>query len=100
MSLRVYPDRVVVAAEGMVICEHSRIIDRSHDQPGKTVYDWRHYLAVVQRKPGALRNGAPFKDCFTDPAEVVDGHFVLPQLPGAGTTPTEAAWQQYRQATG
>jgi hypothetical protein len=24
------------------------------------VYDWRHYLAVIQRKPGALRNGAPF----------------------------------------
>ena len=28
----------------------------------KTVYDWRHYLAVVQRKPGALRNGAPFAE--------------------------------------
>lgn len=40
------------------------------------------------------------KHAFTDPAEVVDGHFVLPQLPGAGTTPTEAAWQQYRQSTG
>ena len=62
VSLRVYPDRVAVAAEGMVICEHRRIIDRSHDQPGKTVYDWRHYLAVVQRKPGALRNGAPFAE--------------------------------------
>ena len=62
VSLRVYPNRVVVAAEGMVICEHRRIIDRSHDQPGKTVYDWRHYLAVVQRKPGALRNGAPFAE--------------------------------------
>ena len=62
VSLRVYPDRVVVAAEGLVICEHRRIIDRSHDQPGKTVYDWRHYLAVVQRKPGALRNGAPFAE--------------------------------------
>jgi transposase len=62
VSLRVYPDRVVVAAEGRVICEHHRIIDRSHDQPGKTVYDWRHYLAVVQRKPGALRNGAPFAE--------------------------------------
>jgi transposase len=62
VSLRVYPDRVVVAAEGMVLCEHRRIIDRSHDQPGKTVYDWRHYLAVVQRKPGALRNGAPFAE--------------------------------------
>jgi transposase len=62
VSLRVYPDRVVVAAEGRVLCEHRRIIDRSHDQPGKTVYDWRHYLAVVQRKPGALRNGAPFAE--------------------------------------
>ena len=62
VSLRVYPDRVVVAAEGLMICEHRRIIDRSHDRPGKTVYDWRHYLAVVQRKPGALRNGAPFAE--------------------------------------
>ena len=30
--------------------------------PGRTVYDWRHYLAVIQRKPGALRNGAPFTE--------------------------------------
>jgi transposase len=29
---------------------------------GRTVYDWRHYLAVIQRKPGALRNGAPFAE--------------------------------------
>lgn len=62
VSLRVYPDRFLVVAEGAVICEHRRIIDRSHDRPGRTVYDWRHYLAVVQRKPGALRNGAPFLD--------------------------------------
>ena len=27
-----------------------------------TVFDWRHYLAVIQRKPGALRNGAPFAE--------------------------------------
>lgn len=27
-----------------------------------TVYDWRRYLAVIQRKPGALRNGAPFAE--------------------------------------
>ncbi len=39
------------------------------------------------------------KDCFTEPADVVDGHFKLPQLPGAGTTPTAAAWEQYRQPT-
>ncbi len=30
--------------------------------PARTVYDWRHYLAVIQRKPGALRNGAPFAE--------------------------------------
>ncbi len=27
-----------------------------------TVFDWRHYLAVLQRKPGAVRNGAPFTE--------------------------------------
>lgn len=61
VSVRVYPDRIVVVAEGQTICEHLRIIDRHHGT-GHTVYDWRHYLAVLQRKPGALRNGAPFAD--------------------------------------
>ena len=60
VSLRIYPDRLVVAAEGSILCEHRRIIERSHQLPPQTIYDWRHYLAVVQRKPGALRNGAPF----------------------------------------
>ena len=60
VSLRAYADRIVVAAEGNIICEHTRVIDRRHDVPVTTVYDWRHYLAVLQRKPGALRNGAPF----------------------------------------
>ena len=58
-SVRLYAERVVIAAEGQVIAEHLRIIQRSHGS-GCTVYDWRHYLSVVQRKPGALRNGAPF----------------------------------------
>lgn len=62
VSLRVYPDRLVAVAEGQILCEHTRIIERSHDVPGRTAYDWRHYLAVIQRKPGALRNGAPFAE--------------------------------------
>jgi transposase len=62
VSLRVYPERIVIVAEGQVLCEHKRIIDRSHRNLGQTVFDWRHYLAVIQRKPGALRNGAPFAD--------------------------------------
>ena len=60
VSLRVYPERIVVAAEGQILCEHPRRIDRSHNLPPRTIYDWRHYLAVIQRKPGALRNGAAF----------------------------------------
>ena len=60
VRLRIYPERLVIVAEGHVVCTHERIIERSHRQPGRVIYDWHHYLAVVQRKPGALRNGAPF----------------------------------------
>lgn len=59
ISLHVYAARLVFVAEGQVIAEHTRIINRKHS-PCQTIYDWRHYLAVLQRKPGALRNGAPF----------------------------------------
>jgi hypothetical protein len=62
VSLRIYPERIVMVAEGQLLCEQRRIIERSHKGPGRTVYDWRHYLAVIQRKPGALRNGAPFAE--------------------------------------
>ena len=61
VSVRVYAQRLVIAAEGHVIAEHPRTINRSHIA-GRTIYDWRHYLSVVQRKPGALRNGAPFAE--------------------------------------
>ena len=59
ISLRVYAHRLVMATEGHTIAEHVRCFDRRH-AGGQTLYDWRHYLAVLQRKPGALRNGAPF----------------------------------------
>ena len=65
VSLRVYAERLVFAAEGQILCEHPRCICRNHQTPGQTFYDWRHYLAVVQRKPGALRNGAPFAELPT-----------------------------------
>ena len=37
--------------------EHPRCYGR-----GETIYDPWHYVPVLARKPGALRNGAPFKD--------------------------------------
>lgn len=62
VSLRVYADKLVLVAEARIIAEHQRVFTRDHNSSGKTIYDWRHYLSVVQRKPGALRNGAPFKE--------------------------------------
>jgi hypothetical protein len=41
VSLHVYPERLVVVAEGQTVCEYARIIDRSHRKPGKVIYDWR-----------------------------------------------------------
>ena len=37
VSLRIYPDRLVVAAEGQIVCEHPRVIQRSHKLPHKTI---------------------------------------------------------------
>jgi len=45
VSLRICPDRLVVAAEGNILCEHVRVIQRNHKLPPHTIYDWRHYLA-------------------------------------------------------
>jgi transposase len=75
VSLRIYPERIVIAAEGQILCEHARVIERSHHLPGRTIYDWRHYLAVIQRKPGALRNGAPFAE-LPDAFRQLQGHLL------------------------
>lgn len=55
ISLRAYPETVVLVQEGAEVARHVRRFERY-----QTVYDWRHYLPVIVRKPGALRNGAPF----------------------------------------
>ncbi len=63
VMLRAYAGRIVVVDDGMVIGEHQRVFSRN-----KVSYDPWHYVAVLQRKPGALRNGAPFKDWELPPA--------------------------------
>jgi len=77
VSVRVYPERIVIAAEGQILCKHPRIIERSHQLPGRTIYDWHHYLAVIQRKPGALRNGAPFTE-MPDAFRRLQSHLLKP----------------------
>ena len=62
VSVHIYAHELVIVAEGRVVARHERVFSRDHNVQGKTVYDWRHYLAVIQRKPGALRNGGPFNE--------------------------------------
>jgi hypothetical protein len=52
-----YADKIIVKQNGAVIAEHARSFGR-----GTTTFDPWHYVPVLARKPGALRNGAPFKD--------------------------------------
>ncbi|MDX5934101.1 IS21 family transposase [Acidithiobacillus thiooxidans] len=53
---RRYVDRIVVLMESAVIATHARRMGRD-----KTITDPQHYLQVLERKPGALRNGLPFQ---------------------------------------
>jgi hypothetical protein len=57
VSTRVYPNRVRIVAEEILVASHDRLTERDH-----ICYDWQHYIPLVARKPGALRNGAPFAD--------------------------------------
>ena len=57
VSTRLYPQRVDVVADERLIASHARQFNRA-----QTVYDWQHFIDLVQRKPGTLRNGAPFLD--------------------------------------
>jgi hypothetical protein len=56
VQVRAYADRIVVRCGDEVVAEHARHFGRD-----RTIYDPWHYLPVLARKPGALRNGAPFQ---------------------------------------
>jgi hypothetical protein len=57
VSTRLYPGRVDVVAQDAMVASHTRLTNRA-----QISYDWQHYIDLVQRKPGALRNGTPFMD--------------------------------------
>jgi hypothetical protein len=56
VEVQAYADRIVIRQDGRIVAEHRRSFGR-----GQTIYDPWHYVPVLARKPGALRNGAPFK---------------------------------------
>jgi len=57
VEVRAYAERIELRQDGRVVGEHRRVFGR-----GQTVFDPWHYVPVLARKPGAWRNGAPFKD--------------------------------------
>jgi transposase len=57
VDIYAYADRIVIKQDGEVVGEHARSFGKA-----QTIYNPWHYVPVLARKPGALRNGAPFKN--------------------------------------
>jgi transposase len=57
VEIRAYADRIELRQDGRVVGDHPRCFGRD-----RTISNPWHYVPVLARKPGALRNGAPFKD--------------------------------------
>lgn len=57
VEIYAYAEQIVIRQDGVVVARHERRFGR-----GQTIYDPWHYVPVLSRKPGALRNGAPFRD--------------------------------------
>src|SRR5277367_1337064 len=57
VEVHAYADRIVIRQDGEIVGEHPRRFGRD-----QTIYDPWHYVPVLARKPGAWRNGAPFRD--------------------------------------
>src|SRR5213592_4276086 len=55
VEIHAYADRIVIRQDGVVVGEHARCFGRN-----EVIYDPWHYVPVLARKPGGLRNGAPF----------------------------------------
>lgn len=65
VQVRAFANRVVLLQDGVVVGEHERVFGRD-----QVVYDPWHYVPILERKPGALRNGAPFKGLALPPSMV------------------------------
>ena len=57
VSVRSSAAIVSIVADGMVIAEHGRRFGRD-----QLICDPWHYLPILERKPGALRHGVPFRE--------------------------------------
>src|SRR3546814_20657432 len=61
-SSDLYATRIVIRQGDDIVAEHARRYGRD-----QTIYDPWHYVPVLAKKTGALRNGAPFKQLALPP---------------------------------
>jgi hypothetical protein len=76
VSIRAYAERIVMVADGQVVGEHRRSFERE-----RTFFDPWHYVPALATKPGALRNGAPFKN-WPLPAAILEVRDRVLRKPG------------------
>jgi hypothetical protein len=57
VQMRVYATRILIVRDGEIVAAHVREFGRD-----KTIFNPWHYLPALETKPGALRNGSPFKN--------------------------------------
>lgn len=57
VAIHLYPDRIEVSSENAIVACHTRLLDCD-----QVSYNWQHYIPLIEKKPGALRNGAPFAE--------------------------------------
>jgi transposase len=74
VTVKGYVDQVVMVAKGEIVARHPRCL-----QPGTLVLDPLHYLATLDRKPGALDHAPVYRDwklpaCFGELRAELEGH--------------------------
>jgi len=57
VQIKAYAWEIIILYNGKVIGQHKRVFDKYQH-----IYNPWHYVPVLARKPGAIRNGAPFKE--------------------------------------
>jgi hypothetical protein len=75
LLIKGYVAEVVISCDGKEIARHTREFGRN-----KFIYIPQHYLGTLERKPGAIRNGIPFKDwklpeVFEDYRKILKRHY-------------------------
>jgi len=56
-TIHLYAGRIDICTGNAIIARHQRLLGRD-----QVSYDWQPTIPLLARKPGALRNGAPFAD--------------------------------------